>query len=211
MSEQDQKNTPPNPTPTEFKLPDEFKDKGWAKSIKSFDDLVKGYDGAISLIGKRQKPESAEAYDFEVGSRSADEVKALKGMLFESGVSNEQAKKLIENLDKTTKAYQDKIKGDDAQLEAQLVSRFGANYDVLKNKTQDLVSKLMPTQAESLKNMNNTQIQAFIEVINHYESAIKGLTKEDGKDYFDDNPFSESAQKAKKEMKELYERLGKIK
>lgn len=234
-------NLPPNGNSSAFTIPDEFKDKGWAKTIKSFDDLVKGYDGAMSLIGKRQKPESADSYEIEAGHRSEAEVKALKGMLFEAGVSNDQAKKLIENLDKVTKSHIEKTKGDDAQLEAQLVARFGANYDVLKNKTKELVSTLMPDKAEQLQNMGIAETAAFVELVNHYEAKIKGITQEDstfmgdgshqsggaalvkseiekqiaairsGKDYFDDNPFNPEAIKAKQKMKELYDKLAKLK
>lgn len=36
-----------------FKIPDEYKDKGWAQDIKSEGDFFKSYDNAQTLIGKR--------------------------------------------------------------------------------------------------------------------------------------------------------------
>lgn len=36
-----------------FNLPDAYKDKGWAKNIKSIEDLAKAHDNAQSLIGKK--------------------------------------------------------------------------------------------------------------------------------------------------------------
>lgn len=46
--------TATNITPVQsFTIPDEYKDKAWAKNIKSEQDLYKSYDNAQSLIGKK--------------------------------------------------------------------------------------------------------------------------------------------------------------
>lgn len=78
--------TPPAATPPAFSIPDEYKDKSWAKSIDSMDSLLKQFDNAQSLIGKKTigvpaedaspeewkdfytkmgRPEAADAYEFE--------------------------------------------------------------------------------------------------------------------------------------------------
>lgn len=74
------------PTTSEFTIPQEYADRGWAKEgkVKSPDDLFKAYDNAQSLLGKRPagipandapqeewdkyynsaRPESPDKYDF---------------------------------------------------------------------------------------------------------------------------------------------------
>lgn len=47
-----QPQAPAQPT-SNFSIPTEYQDRGWAEKIKSSDDLFKAYDNAQSLIGKR--------------------------------------------------------------------------------------------------------------------------------------------------------------
>jgi len=50
----DQAANEPAPQPqTNFSVPQEYADRGWAEKIKSPEDLWKGYDNAQSLLGKR--------------------------------------------------------------------------------------------------------------------------------------------------------------
>ena len=103
-----------NNTPTnEFQIPDAYKEKGWAKNIKSTDDLWKNYDNAQQLIGKKtigipddnSTPEQLEEYYSKVRPKEASEYEFPEGTLEENkqfyselmhkyGISKAQAKGL---------------------------------------------------------------------------------------------------------------------
>lgn len=96
-----------------FAVPDDYKEKGWAKNLKSTDDLWKMLDNAQSVVGKKTvvpdhakatqeelqafygqlKPESADKYSFSDTMPEAE--RGLYGNLFhEAGLSDYQAKTL---------------------------------------------------------------------------------------------------------------------
>lgn len=89
--------TPSEPVSTEFTIPDDYKDKGWAAKVKSPDDLWKALDGAQALIGKKSvvpdftsgTPEEIESYldqlrpatpnDYAFPDGTSDDLKGLYG------------------------------------------------------------------------------------------------------------------------------------
>jgi hypothetical protein len=102
-----------NPQTEPFSVPDDYKDRGWAKNLKSSDDLWKMLDNAQSVVGKKTvvpdhskatqdelqafygqlKPDSADKYSFSDTIPEAE--RGLYGNLFhEAGLSDYQAKTL---------------------------------------------------------------------------------------------------------------------
>lgn len=69
------------PATTEFKLPDEYKDKPWAAKVKSLDDLYKQIDTLDALKGKKMivpnlkdaTPEEREAFYSQLRGKDASE------------------------------------------------------------------------------------------------------------------------------------------
>jgi len=102
-----------NPQTEPFAVPDDYKEKGWAKNLRSSDDLWKMLDNAQSVVGKKTvvpdhskatqdelqafygqlKPDSADKYSFSDTIPEAE--RGLYGNLFhEAGLSDYQAKTL---------------------------------------------------------------------------------------------------------------------
>lgn len=90
------------PAESVFTIPDQYKEKGWSKNVKSIDDLFNQFDNAQKLIGKKtpQKPDKLDDYELTEKERSDDQKKVLKEMFFNADLSKDQAKKLIEQYDK---------------------------------------------------------------------------------------------------------------
>lgn len=111
--------TPTNQTSIEpsFAIPDEYKDRGWASKVKSYDDTFKQIDNLSSLVGKKEvykptdwndensrnefyktmRPEKAEDYALpEVFSK--EEASVYQNLLHENGISKYQAEKIFGKL-----------------------------------------------------------------------------------------------------------------
>jgi hypothetical protein len=101
----------------EFKIPDAYKDKGWASKVKSEEDLYKQIDNLSSLVGKKEiykpadfnddkareeyyasiRPEKEEDYQIpEIFPE--EERKAYQKLLYENGISKYQAEKVFSKL-----------------------------------------------------------------------------------------------------------------
>ena len=106
-------------SPAEFAIPDSYKEAGWAKNIKSYDDLWKQHENAQKLIGRKTigiptsdsseeeieqfyakvRPESLDGYDFDL----AEDTDFFKDVFYKSGISARQAKAL-------TDAYKESVR-----------------------------------------------------------------------------------------------------
>lgn len=107
----------------EFKVPDEFSEKSWAKDIKSEEDLYKLID---SMAG--EVPESADGYEFpEIEGFGDNDYEAARALAHVAGLNKDQANKLLE-------AYSENLQKENAQLYDKdsmvetLKSEFGKNY-----------------------------------------------------------------------------------
>ncbi len=184
------------PTTNDFTTPDEYKDKGWAKNIKSNDDLWKNHSNAQELIGKKTvgvpdwdnatpqelsdyysktRPENAEAYEFAEGT--TDEEKALYSKaLYDNGVSKKQAEGIM-------KAHAENMEAQKVTLYSQeglnklLGESFKDNSEG-QASAKDLMQKNMSDGDKAIvETMTNDQVSAmynFANNINKTHGASEG-------------------------------------
>ncbi|MBO4516725.1 hypothetical protein J5751_04845 [bacterium] len=163
-----------------FTIPEEYKNKGWAKNIKSQADLFKAYDNATSLIGKKTigipdfdnaseeeinsfysklAPANIEEYDF--GEIEIDEqTKEDFANIFKNNGINKKAGKNILN------AYQqmiDKAMGTEEDLANELKERFGNSYNEEKEKElATMFSKYMTQEDRQIMAKMPVKVQALM-------------------------------------------------
>lgn len=124
MTEQAQESTAPQTSApqesqasNDFAVPEAYAEKGWAKTIGSYDDLWKTFDNTQSLIGKRSTPDndaSQEQWDDYYNSmRPKDangyELSEVEGFSenFDLETAQDQAKQLAHKIGLTPKQAND--------------------------------------------------------------------------------------------------------
>lgn len=140
--------TQPETTTTDtggFSIPDEYKDAGWAKNIKSVDDLWKMNANAQSLIGKKtigipdekstpeewqgfySKLRPAKAEDYNLDFKGSDK-EFYEKLFYDNGISSKQAGNIISaykaRMDEATNSFL-----SEEGFAAEMKGRFGDNYD----------------------------------------------------------------------------------
>lgn len=148
----------PIKTVNEFAVPEQYKERGWTKNIKSIDDLYKSYDNAQSLIGKKTVMPEAPADYKDYGIDGIDE-NFLK-MFHEAGLPKDTAKKLIDTYNKVfgeqEKEYQKQFDIEDfkTNLVKEISDVQGLNN--VHDRLQDYVNE------EALKKIpNDTKIGIY--------------------------------------------------
>lgn len=162
----------------DFKIPDEYADRGWAKKVKSEGDLYKQLDELDKLAGKKQlsvddfdatnsehvnsvldkmKPESVESY--EVPEYMDDATKDLAtNALFEAGVPAEAANKALNQVAEQLK-QQDVDNFSKEGLENVLKEQFGDKYEQRFGQLQKEVREVLDDkQVEMIESMPNQVI-----------------------------------------------------
>lgn len=131
--QQVQSSTPEATTPTEFKVPDAYAQKGWASKVKSQDDLYKLVDNLDGLAGKKTiqpidyskatpeeieayhaklRPADGNAYKFAEGSDPVFS-KAVADVFLKNGISEYQGNEIIKAVNEVSAtAYQAKLEAD---------------------------------------------------------------------------------------------------
>ena len=143
----------------DFQLPDEYKEKGWAKNLKSMDDVYKALDNAQTLVGKKSavpdfensteeqiqayyqevRPESPEDYNF--GEGTPDASKEMFGqMLHEEGIPKYQGDKLIEKYQKAEAAKKAEMYSQDGFDEI-MKNDFGDNEKQKRAEIKNIISE----------------------------------------------------------------------
>lgn len=167
----------------DFKIPDAYKEKGWAKNVKSVDDLFKIHDDAQALIGKKKiVPDFDNATEQEIESyfdqlRPKDgydglfpdgtddgKKKTLGELLQKSGLSKVQAKRLVEGYSAMEQETVQKMFDKDDFLNT-LKESFGGNFEKQAGETAVLIKK----------NLNDADRAALDEVPNKYLGLIYRL------------------------------------
>ena len=97
---------------TEFSIPDDYKDAGWASNIHSIEDLWTQHANAQKLIGKKTigiptddssedeinefyskvRPEAEDKYDIDLG----EDTEVFRKIFYDNGISARQAKSITE-------------------------------------------------------------------------------------------------------------------
>lgn len=177
---------PVNPsTPeTEFTVPDEYKDAGWAKNIHSVGDLWSQHANAQHLIGRKTigiptsdsseqeyidfysktRPESQDGYDFDLEDDSDNAM--FKELFYNNGISARQAKSLIDG-------YKDSIRKNSEVLysaegfETTMKNELGNEYkDRLDEINKFLKVNARPSQLDALENAPNEILGLVYGLIN---------------------------------------------
>lgn len=137
----------PGDAPKEFKILDAYKDKPWAFKIKSEEDLYKQIDTLDQLKGKKHaypgqdatpeeldkyfeglRPESADKYNFGENHPNPEFAKNVGELLFNAGISEHQAKKIIPAYQAMEQAALEAATSADG-FKAEMTKSFGEKYD----------------------------------------------------------------------------------
>jgi len=160
-----------------FALPDDYKDRGWAKKVKSQEDVYKLVDNLDKLAGKkldipdfdnatdeqrkqffdRLRPVKADDYALPDGVNEAV-APEIKKMLHDTGLSPYQAKKLVEQYMKFEQGVQAQKYSKEGFVE-QMKASFGDQYEpVVKEATATLRAHLNDADKAQLENLSNDQL-----------------------------------------------------
>lgn len=156
-----------------WSIPDEYKDKAWAKNIKSQEDLLKSYDNAQSLIGKKTiglpdwndekqveeyfKKVVPEKYDIDVFTD--DEKTIYENIYKEVGLSQYQAKKLTDKYVESMKPTLEADYGVQA-LETKLKAEY-KDESYLKDLTKEVLGIFGKDVFDSHNINNDGIVQLF--------------------------------------------------
>lgn len=185
----------PSPAPSEFKLPDEYKDKPWASKIKSMEDLYKQIDTLDALKGKKTivpdlakateaereeyyaqlRPPTVEAYEF-----APETDPLIKGpigdSLMKNGVSAVQANAII----KDYQAAEQKLMAtmyDPAGIETSMKGVFGDDWKNVTGQTKNLLTGMMTPEDNALiDNLPNPYMAIIYKTLGNVVKAY-GITE----------------------------------
>lgn len=170
---------------TDFAIPDDYKDKGWAAKVKSPDDLWKALDGAQQLIGKKSvvpeynaenpdefesflnnlRPESADKYEFPDGVD--DSIKSVYGeALHFAGVHPSKVNGVMEIVSKYEQAQiaemQSPEKFDEMSKEA-----FGSDWQDKRDEGLAFLRQTIPETEKFLDALPNNILLEFYKMANY--------------------------------------------
>jgi hypothetical protein len=185
-------------------VPEDVRGKPFMKTINTFGDLVKGFDGAQTLLGQRAtpdehatdeqwgafhaklRPESADKYVMptEIEGvpveflKAASESKEFRALLHGASASPYQAKILFSGLMKALyTAEQKSIQSRDTSFTKMATEFFGDKKDaILANGKAYLAANLPENVKPLLANMNDNQLAVVLASI---ETTIKKFSGED--------------------------------
>jgi hypothetical protein len=171
----------PESEPSDFSIPEAYKDKTYLKDVKSYDDVFKMLDGAEKLIGQRPvnipteesseedwnsfytklgRPESAEKYEFknpEGSEGNPDFEKAIGDVLHKAGVSQKQLDVIKPGFDGIIgQMTQEQIEKSDKDFDTLSSKVFGDKKDQILADTKKLLSENKPTNVEDIDEYLNT-------------------------------------------------------
>lgn len=155
-----------------FTVPEAYASKGWAKDIKSADDLWKLTDNAQSLIGKRaapapdapaeewnnymrqlgmpEKPDAYQLSDIE-GLPEGFDVASYKGkaqaLMHQAGLTQRQADALWQTYIKAElEAAGETVKGLDDKFNELTAKHFGDKYSQIETIAQEAIKAFVPEE-----------------------------------------------------------------
>lgn len=190
---------PVNGEQPSFKVPDAYKDKPWASKIKNEEDLYKQLDNLDQAIGKKSvmpdpktaKPEEMDAYFAKLRPTDKAAYKFGEGVdptftggvadiLFESGISEYQAQKLIPAYQALEQKNLEAATSSDGFKET-MTNRFGEKYDATVNAiTQEHKKFVSKADQQVMETMPNEYLGVVYNVTKHYQDQIASLKKEYG-------------------------------
>lgn len=160
----------------DFALPDAYKDKGWAKNIKSLEDLVKAHDNAQSLIGKKtigvpedwSDEKQREDFLSKVRPKSADEYALetkpeIKDLCHKYGLSKYQAEGLAKGLQAVTE-----VEFSKDGLEKEISAIFGKDTESAAKSAQ-YIKQVLGDEVAILETLTNKQLSVV------YKLGLQGI------------------------------------
>lgn len=177
----------------DFNVPDAYKGQGWTQNIKSYDDLWQNAANAQKLIGKKTigipdenstdeqwqeyysklRPANEDDYTFELDD--ADDVKALKKIFYENGVTQKQAAAIIDGYKKSEEKMTAQYFSKDG-YNKEMAERFGDKAPEVCKAVGDFIKKeVSEKDRAALEVMPNNVIGVVTSVINTVQKryAIK--------------------------------------
>lgn len=181
-----------------FSVPEEYKDAGWSKNIKSYDDLWKMNANAQSLIGRKTigipsdkstpeewqsffekvRPEKAEEYGLEL---DGDDKAFYEKLFFDNGISTKQAKGIMG-------AYQERMQQALAGLTSEegfrqeMQGRFGDKYeDKVKSLSALIAREASDADKKVLEAMPNNVLGIMYGIINSIKTRYAVNDSDTGK------------------------------
>jgi len=178
-----------------FTIPDEFKEKGWAKKVKSPNDVFNQLNTMEELIGKKSvpfdfenateneikehlsktRPENTDAYKWgEEGDISDEDKKFFGEMLLDSGIPPFVGNKLIE-----------KFLGKQKEIKSSMFSKDGFTKELQQSfGSGEEFKKVAGDTANIIKtNLNEKDKELLEHVPNNILGLIYRLTNNVTKDY----------------------------
>lgn len=182
-----------------YKVPDAYKDKPWAKNIKSDEDLWKEVDGLTTLKGKKHvapdfktaKPEEIEA--FFATTRPADKAAytfadgadegfktGLADAMWDAGISEHQYGIIKGKYDAIEAAALERATSSDGFNET-MTKNFGEKFDdVVVRGQAAFKTHLTEDQGKLLNVMPNEYIAPLYQLVNSYEKQIADMKEKYG-------------------------------
>lgn len=170
-----------------FAIPDEYKERGWAKNINSYEALFKSYDNAQSLIGKKAgdkipdfekatdeqladfygktRPKEASEYDCE--GLTDEEAEITRKTFYENGINKRQAKAILDQF-KNIMIDKNETKYGKEGLQKAMTGAFGANWQQSTVPIENVLKSVLTADdvKEISDNMTNEGVVALYKATN---------------------------------------------
>lgn len=188
----------PEEQASEFKVPDEYKERGWVKNLKSEQDVWKALDNAQSLIGKKTvvpdfekatpeqieeyynslRPKDKSAYQFDE-SMSEEERSAYGELLYKHGISAKQGNDLVKEYLGMQQQAIEKAFDKDSFIDG-LKKDFGSEYeDSFKSLTSTLRKNLSEEDRNLVDNhLSNDHLRLIYRLVNNMQKSY-GIKESD--------------------------------
>lgn len=193
------------PGADQFSIPDEYKEKGWTKNIKSYDDLWKMNDSAQALIGKKTigipteessdqewsdyyaklRPQNATDYNVELEEGDKE---LFEKLFYDNGINTRQAKALVDGYKQSIAMVENELKSE-AGYQQELSNRFGNEAQNISKNVIDFISREASQEDKAALNaMPNNVLGIVFSLVNKVQQryAVKdtdtGITGRAGSD-----------------------------
>lgn len=151
------------PQVSDFKVPDEYKEKGWARNLKSEQDVWKMLDNAQALVGKKMvvpdlekaSQEEVEAYysqlrpkdkDYGLESIEDEGKRALfSEMLHKNGISKKQGSDLVKQYQEYERSVLEQATSEAGFIE-EMKTSFGEDYKRKGGETLAVIKQVLSEQ-----------------------------------------------------------------
>ena len=149
-----------------FSVPEAYKDAGWSKNIKSYDDLWKMNANAQTLIGKKTigipddkssdeewgefysktRPTKAQDYALEL---EGEDKSVFENLFFENGISARQAKALVNGYKQSLEKASAPLFSEEG-YKKEMSGRFGEAYNAKVQSVNNFIAREASAQDKAI-------------------------------------------------------------